>query len=88
MNNRNVLGERDQLVLLCARLGAPTPEMAATMADQLIKRCDQIAAERGIPRVEAMAYLLELVTKGSRGEPPPGFEGVVKSPPSPPPETR
>ena len=85
MNNRHVLGERDQLVQLCARLGAPTPEAAATLADQLIKRCDQLVAQRGIPRTEAMAYLLELVTKGSRGEPPPGFEGSTA--PSPP-ETR
>ena len=85
MNNRHVLGERDQLVRLCARLGAPTPDAAATMADQLLKRCDQLAAQRGIPRVEAMAYLLDLVTKGSRGEAPAGFEGVSK-PPAP--ETR
>lgn len=79
MNNRHIIGERDQLIQLCARLGAPTPAAAATMADQLLKRCDQLAAQRGIPRIEAMAYLLELVTKGSQGEPPPGFEGVGKS---------
>ena len=85
MNNRHVISERDQLVQLCARLGAPTPAAAATMADQLIKRCDQLAAQRGIPRVEAMAYLLDLVTKGSRGETPAGFEGV-RQPPAP--ETR
>lgn len=85
MNNRHVISERDQLVQLCARLGAPSPAAAATMADQLLKRCDQLAAQRGIPRTEAMAYLLELVTKGSRGEPPAGFEGVAKTPP---PETR
>jgi len=85
MNNRHVISERDQLVQLCARLGAPSPAAAATMADQLLKRCDQLAAQRGIPRIEAMAYLLELVTKGSPGEAPAGFEGVAKSSP---PETR
>jgi len=85
MNNRHVIGERDQLIQLCARLGAPTPEAAGVMADQLLKRCDQLAVQRGIPRTEAMAYLLELVTKGSRGETPAGFEGVSKPPP---PETR
>jgi hypothetical protein len=49
------------------------------MADQLLKRCDQLAAQRGIPRVEAMGYLLQLVTKGAQGETPEGFEGVKKA---------
>jgi hypothetical protein len=70
--------EREQLILLCSKLGAPTPVAAATTADQLMKRCDQIAVQRGISRTEAMSYLLQLVTKGARGEPPPGFEGVAK----------
>lgn len=71
--------EREQLILLCTKLGAPSAAAAATMADQLIKRCDQLAAQRNIPRQEAMAYLLQLVTKGARGEAPPGFEGVGKA---------
>ena len=87
MNNRHVISERDQLVQLCARLGAPTPEAAGIMSDQLLKRCDQLAVQRGMTRTEAMAYLLELVAKGSRGEAPAGFEGVAK-PPAPPSETR
>ncbi len=70
--------EREQLIQLCTKLGATTPAAAATMADQLSKRCDQLAAQRGISRVEAMTYLLQLVTKGSQGEAPPGFEGVKK----------
>lgn len=74
--------ERDQLITLCSRLGAG-PEQAATMADQLLKRCDQLAAERSIPRTEAMAHLLQILTKSRAGEPVPGFEGVGK-----PPETR
>ncbi|MBW8782684.1 MAG: hypothetical protein JF599_12485 [Verrucomicrobia bacterium] len=73
------MNERDQLIQLCSRLGA-SPAAAATMADQLLKRCDQLAAQRGIPRPEAMAYLLELVTKGSQGEAPPGFEGAPSAP--------
>ena len=77
MNNRHILSERYQLIQLCARLGAPSPAAAAIMADQLMKRCDQLVAQRGISRTEAMDYLLQLVTKGSRGEPPPGFEGVA-----------
>lgn len=76
------MSEREQLIALCGRLGAP-PSAAATMADQLLKRCDQLAVERGWSRVEAMAYLLQLVTKGRSGEPPPGFEGITKSAPPP-----
>jgi galactokinase len=68
--------DRAQLIQLCQQLGAP-PGQAAAMTDQLLKRCDQLVAERGIGRVEAMAYLLQLVTKGARGEAPPGFEGVA-----------
>lgn len=70
--------EREQLIQLCTKLGAPTPAASSTMADQLIKRCDQLVEQRGITRTEAMAYLLQLVTKGARGETPPGFEGVKK----------
>jgi len=72
------MNEREQLIQLCTQLGAPTPAAAATMADQLSKRCDQLVAQRGISRVEAMNYLLQLVTKGAQGEAPPGFEGVKK----------
>ncbi|HEY8991053.1 MAG TPA: hypothetical protein VIM46_03680 [Luteolibacter sp.] len=71
--------EREQLIQLCSKLGAPNPAAAATMADQLVKRCDQLMAQRGLSRMEAMAYLLQLVTKGAQGEPPPGFEGVKKT---------
>ncbi len=72
------MNEREQLIQLCTKLGAPTPAAAATMADQLSKRCDQLVAQRGSSRVEAMSYLLQLVTKGAQGEAPPGFEGVKK----------
>jgi len=71
--------ERDQLIQLCTKLGAPNAAAAATMADQLLKRCDQLVAQRGISRVEAMSHLLQLVTKGAQGEAPPGFEGVKKA---------
>ena len=52
---------------LCVGLGA-TAVQAGPMAHQLIKRADQIAADRSIPREEAMRYLLEVVTKGRAGE--------------------
>jgi hypothetical protein len=45
------------------------------MASQLVKRTDQLVAERGISRMDAMGYLLQLVTKGRNGETPAGFEG-------------
>lgn len=73
--------EREQLVTLCARLGA-APAQAETMADQLLKRCDQLARERGWPRERAMEHLLTLVVKSRAGEVVPGFEGG-RPPPSP-----
>ena len=66
--------ERDQLTALCARLGATGPQ-ASTMADQLVKRCDQLVADRGWTRVQAMEHLLTLLVKGRSGETIPGFEG-------------
>jgi len=66
--------EHEQLVALCAKMGA-APTQAELMATQLAKRADQLAAERGITRVQAMAHLLQLVVKGRSGEAPPGFEG-------------
>lgn len=66
--------EREQLTALCAKLGATGPQ-AAVMADQLLKRCDQLVAERGWSRVQAMEHLLALVVKGRAGETIPGFEG-------------
>lgn len=72
------MSERDQLLKLFQKLGADEAK-AGVMADQTIKRCDQLVASRGMSRMEAMAHLLQLVTKGSQGIAPPGFEGVDKS---------
>jgi hypothetical protein len=66
--------EREQLVTLCARMGA-TPTQAAAMSDQLLKRCEQLVAERGWTRVRAMEHLLTVLVKGRNGETVPGFEG-------------
>ena len=69
--------ELEQLTQLCERLGSP-PAQAATMAAQLLKRAEQIAAERGISREEALRGLIDVVVKGRAGEvparfgPPPG----------------
>lgn len=62
----------EQLTQLCERLGAPRPQ-AATMATQLLKRADQLAAERGIAREAALRDLLEVVVKGRAGEVPARF---------------
>ncbi len=64
--------EHEQLVELCRRLGAGA-EQAGTMAAQLSKRADQLAAERGVTRTEAMKYLLEVVVKARTGEALPQF---------------
>ena len=58
---------------LCERLGAPG-EQAGRMAAQLLKRADQLAAERGITRPAALAGLLEVLVRGRSGEVPPGFQ--------------
>jgi hypothetical protein len=68
------MNEREQLLALCARLGA-TPPQAATITEQLLKRCDQLVAERGWSRVHAMEHLLTLLIKGRSGQTAPGFEG-------------
>lgn len=64
--------ELEQLTQLCQRLGAP-PAQAATMAAQLLKRADQLVAERGLTREVALQGLLEVVVKGRAGEVPARF---------------
>jgi hypothetical protein len=70
--------ELDQLIRLCEQLGA-TKAQAATMAAQLLKRAEQIAAQRGGTREEALKRLLDLVVQGRAGKVPPEF-----LPPEPP----
>ncbi len=72
------MDELAQLTKLCRGLGA-TPEQADVMARQLIKRADQLVAERGQNRAEAMAYLLRLVVQGRQGEVPKDFPLPDKS---------
>lgn len=61
--------ELEQVTRLCQRLGAP-PAQAATMAAQLLKRADQLVAERGLTSEAALRGLLEVVVKGRAGEVP------------------
>ncbi len=63
------MSELEQLSQLCERLGA-APAQAATMAAQLLKRADQLAAERGVSREAALRGLLDVVIKGRAGEVP------------------
>lgn len=65
--------EHEQLLQLCERMGAPHAQ-AETMARQLSKRADQLVETRGLSRVDAMAYLLQLLIKGRNGEGPDGVE--------------
>ena len=60
------------LTQLCERLGAPGAQ-AGVMAAQLLKRADQLAAERGRPREEMLEHLLRLLVKGRAGEVPADF---------------
>lgn len=64
--------EVEKITVICERLGAPR-EQAATMAKQLLKRADQLSAERGIPRATALAQLLQILVEGRAGNVPPGF---------------
>ena len=72
--------ELEQLITVCERLGAPRAQ-AQTMAKQLLKRADQLAAERGTTREAALQGLLEVMIKGRAGEVPSRF-APPQTPPS------
>lgn len=67
------MSELEKIAELCARLGA-TPDQATTMARQLLKRAEQLSAERKITREAAMAELLQLVVQGRQGIVPEKFQ--------------
>lgn len=66
------MNELDGLTAVCEGLGA-SPAQARTMAAQLLKRADQLVAQRGLTREAALSHLLDVVVKGRAGEVPPGF---------------
>jgi hypothetical protein len=74
------MGEIENLAAALERMGAPAPQ-ARTMARQLLKRAEQIAAERDIAPVEALAYLLKLTQSGREGEVDPEAFAHRPSPP-------
>ncbi|MDQ8179912.1 hypothetical protein [Pelagicoccus sp. SDUM812005] len=59
--------EVEQVAAALRQLGAEEAQ-AQVMAAQLIKRAGQIAEERGIEKVAALAELLRLVKAGREGE--------------------
>lgn len=72
----------EQVTRLCQSLGAPAGQ-AATMAAQLLKRAEQLAAERSIPKVTALESLLEVLVKGRAGEVPARFAPPPDAPRTP-----
>lgn len=74
------MSELPRLIELCERLGAPPPQ-ARAMAEQLLKRSEQLASERGRSREEMMAHLLRLLTQGRKGEVPADFPATSPPPP-------
>jgi hypothetical protein len=66
------MNELTRLTELCVKLGASRAQ-AGAMAQQMMKRADQLAAQRGQSREEAMTYLLRLVAQGRGGEVPKEF---------------
>ena len=68
--------ELNQVTELCVRLGAPRGQ-AETMAAQLLKRAEQIAAARGVSRENALAHLLRFVAQGRAGEVPKDIGGPI-----------
>lgn len=65
--------ELESLTQLCERLGASRAQ-AAVMAAQLLRRADQLAAERGRSRESELARLLDLLIRGRAGEVPSEFK--------------
>jgi F0F1-type ATP synthase membrane subunit b/b' len=75
------MNELEQLAQVCTRLGA-SPEQASTMAAQLLKRANQLAAERGSAREAELARLLEFVVQGRAGVVPANFSPPPPRPPA------
>jgi len=58
--------EVDQVARIFVNLGATEPQ-ARVMAAQLLKRADQLAAERGVDRVNTLEHLLKAAIAGREG---------------------
>lgn len=61
------MDELGQVAALLESFGAEKAQ-AEVMARQLLKRAEQVSAEKGVPKIEALADLLQLVKAGRTGE--------------------
>mgnify|MGYP006902061996 CR=1 FL=1 len=61
------MAEVEQIASVLRQWGAEAKQ-AEVMAAQLLKRAEQIAEERSIDKVSALAELLKLVKAGREGE--------------------
>ena len=71
------MDEASQLAKVFENLGAPAGK-ARTMAGQLLRRAEQIAAERNISKIESLDRLIRLCVKGFHGEVDPNFVPIWK----------
>lgn len=58
--------ERLALIPMFQNIGADASQ-AQRMASQTVKRAEQLQQERGMGRVEALQYLLSIITSGKDG---------------------
>ena len=75
--NLSDMDETSQLAKVFENLGAPGGK-ARTMARQLLRRAEQIAAEQKISKVESLDRLIRLCVKGFHGEIDPDFVPIRK----------
>lgn len=75
--NLSDMDEPSQLAKVFENLGAPAGK-ARTMAGQLLRRAEQIAAERNISKIESLDRLIRLCVKGFHGEVDPDFVPIWK----------
>ena len=59
-----------EITKIIRKLGGPLGK-ESVLATQILKRAPQIAAARNISEVEAVQYLLTLISSGSQGVVPP-----------------
>ena len=71
------MDEISQLAKVFENLGAPAGK-ARIMAGQLLRRAEQIAAERNISKIESLDRLIRLCVKGFHGEVDPNFVPIWK----------
>jgi 5,10-methenyltetrahydromethanopterin hydrogenase len=66
--------EEQKVARIFVGMGAGS-DQAVRMAQQILKRAEQLMVERGLSKLEALDHLLRIATSGAQGTPPIGFEG-------------